>query len=284
MENVKLADCRGVTKKDFEKLHLDKDISVQEYIDFVEQKKVQGNRIGKREGEVYLIAKKQWTLTLQIKTADMDILDEIPLTEMKQYVGHAEFYKSFNHIYRIAPTFGAMLRWEGIFLLGKTKVFEITALKWRKFIYDNVQKIITDWTPSNDNQFVIKHFDDCLKMVNDYLLTREPRQTYSFDSHEIRGNITVTKTILVELSADNYARLLAWHLYDEHLTINSLFHRDQSLYWWVMRGIDSYYCHDGYYETDVPHTITMKEALDDLAEIIIRYNVERDGSYRWLGL
>lgn len=51
-----------------------------------------------------------------------------------------------------------------------------------------------------------------------------------------------------------------------------------------MRGIDSYYCHDGYYETDVPHTITMKEALDDLAEIIIRYNVERDGSYRWLGL
>jgi hypothetical protein len=85
----------------------------------------------------------------------------------------------------------------------------------------------------------------------------------------------------VAFSDDEYARLLAWHLYDEHLVINTLRYRDRKLYDSVLDGADCYH-------TDIdgdclfvsnPYLITLDEASADADLIVRHHNIERTGAY-----
>ena len=104
---------------------------------------------------------------------------------------------------------------------------------------------------------------------------------YACKIHELKPDSTVsTYNQDVELSDDQYAELLAWHLFDEHLTINTLRHRDNNLYLAIMRGIDNYYYQiEGYYWVDNPYVATLDEAKADADAIIRLHDIQRDGGY-----
>jgi hypothetical protein len=104
---------------------------------------------------------------------------------------------------------------------------------------------------------------------------------YAFKIHELTPDGTVvTYDEDVELGDDEYAKLLAWHLLDEHLTINTLRHRDNDLYLAVMRGIDDhYYQKEGYYWVDNPYVATLDEAKADADAIVRQHDIIRDGGY-----
>jgi len=110
------------------------------------------------------------------------------------------------------------------------------------------------------------------------------KHKYSFSIHELKTDGTIsTHSHLVELSDDEYAKLLAWCIYDEHLTINVLRHRDSNLFDCIMREIDSYYLQkEGYFWVDNPYIPTLDEANEDTKQIIRQHNIQRDGFY--LGL
>ena len=74
------------------------------------------------------------------------------------------------------------------------------------------------------------------------------------------------------LTDEEYARLLAWHVFDNHLIINTLRYRDSSLYSRILREVDLYYLEDGIAITeDDPYLVTMDEAKAD-AEVIMKEN------------
>ena len=82
------------------------------------------------------------------------------------------------------------------------------------------------------------------------------------------------------LNDDEYAQLLAWHLFDEHLTINTLRHRDSNLCGTIMRAIDYYfYQPEGYLWVDNPYLATLDEAKADAETIVAKNNIKRDGGY-----
>ena len=140
----KLADCDDVTDDDFRKLNLDKEITVKEYINNIENDIIKGNRIGKRQSELYLIAKENYPIFLEVSPNVIEELDSIPLNEMIYYVTMHEYRQNYNHINRLAPTFGSLLRWE-VTLSNRPKLFEITILKWKRFVLENIQEIISNW-------------------------------------------------------------------------------------------------------------------------------------------
>ena len=105
---------------------------------------------------------------------------------------------------------------------------------------------------------------------------------YGVALHELQPDGTVhTIHTRVAFSDDEYARLLAWHLYDEHLTVNTLRHRDRKLFDSVLDGADRYH-------TDIdgdclfvsnPYLITLDEARADADLIVHHHNIERTGAY-----
>lgn len=105
---------------------------------------------------------------------------------------------------------------------------------------------------------------------------------YGLALHELQADGTVhTIHTRVAFSDDEYARLLAWHLYDEHLVINTLRYRDRKLYDSVLDGADCYH-------TDIdgdclfisnPYLITLDEARADADLIVHLHNIERTGAY-----
>ena len=105
---------------------------------------------------------------------------------------------------------------------------------------------------------------------------------YSVSLHELQPDGTVhTIPTRVAFSDDEYARLLAWHLYDEHLTVNTLRYRVRKLYDTVLDGADLYH-------TDIdgdclfisnPYLITLDEARTDADLIVHHHNIERTGAY-----
>lgn len=105
---------------------------------------------------------------------------------------------------------------------------------------------------------------------------------YTFMIHELRPNGTLYDlSCLVKLKDEEYAELLAWHLYDDHFTINVLRREDSILYDTIMRQIDHrYYDEDGCYCIDYPYVPTLDEALTDTETILSQHNIKRSGGYR----
>jgi hypothetical protein len=105
---------------------------------------------------------------------------------------------------------------------------------------------------------------------------------YAFKIHELNPDDTVSvHSCDVELSDEEYARLLAWHLCDEHLTINTLRQHDGELYYTIMRAVDCYYFQsEQYLEVDNPYVPTLDEAKADVETIIRQYDIKRTGGYQ----
>ena len=105
---------------------------------------------------------------------------------------------------------------------------------------------------------------------------------YSVSLHELQPDGTVyTIHTSVAFSDDEYARLIAWHLYDEHIVINTLRYRDRKLYDSVLDGADLYHT-----DIDVdclfvsnPYLITLDEARADADLIVRQRGIEHDGAY-----
>lgn len=104
---------------------------------------------------------------------------------------------------------------------------------------------------------------------------------YTFKIHELKPDGTVISfPCNIDLKDEEYARLLAWHLYDDHLTINILRQRDSSLYDTITRGIDGhYYQEEGYLWVDNPYVATLDEAKADSETIIRQHNIQRSSGY-----
>lgn len=94
------------------------------------------------------------------------------------------------------------------------------------------------------------------------------RHQYTFTIREVNGDeVTMTRKILVELTDNEYIKLLAWHLYDSHLVMNTLFYRDEQLCKRIMRESMRYVCDDDAPMITHPFVFTMDEALDDTEKI-----------------
>ena len=100
---------------------------------------------------------------------------------------------------------------------------------------------------------------------------------YKFMSHEIRNDKTTTTPMLIILTDEEYARLLAWHLYDEHLTVNTLYYRDEALYKKIRRGVDWQHSDGMCIMCCYPYTVSMDEALEDAEEIRKIHNIKKSG-------
>ena len=105
---------------------------------------------------------------------------------------------------------------------------------------------------------------------------------YGLSLHELQADGTVhTVHTRVAFSDDDYARLIAWHLYDEHLVINTLRYRDRKLYDTVLDGADLYHTDtdgDCFFVTD-PYLITLDEARADADLIVRQRGIQRNGAY-----
>jgi hypothetical protein len=90
---------------------------------------------------------------------------------------------------------------------------------------------------------------------------------YSFAYHQITDKGVTSGKVKLHLEDETYVRLLALHLENKDLTINSLRYADKNLYEVVTRGVDYHFCYDdGYYVRD-PYTITMDEIKADAQKI-----------------
>lgn len=104
---------------------------------------------------------------------------------------------------------------------------------------------------------------------------------YRFKVHHLKQDGTVRSyDRLVTLTDEEYARLLAWHVFDNHLIINTLRYRDSNLYNRILREVDLYYWEDGIaIMEDDPYLVTMDEAKAD-AEMIVKENgIEQTSGY-----
>jgi hypothetical protein len=106
---------------------------------------------------------------------------------------------------------------------------------------------------------------------------------YKVTIHEIKPDGNVWSHLYrITLHDDEYVKLLAWHLYDEHLTICTLRRRDSDLYSAIMRRIDNYFQDDGFFfMVDNPYVATLDEAKADADKIIELHKIQRSGGYRW---
>jgi hypothetical protein len=104
---------------------------------------------------------------------------------------------------------------------------------------------------------------------------------YRFKVHHLYQDGTVRSyDRMVTLTDEEYARLLAWHVFDNHLVINTLRYRDSSLYNWILRGVDLYYWEDGIAITqDDPYLVTMDEAKADAAMIVKENGIKQTSGY-----
>lgn len=90
---------------------------------------------------------------------------------------------------------------------------------------------------------------------------------YNFKYHQITSKGVTTENVKIHLCDETYVRLLALHLENKDLTINSLRYADKDLYEVVVCGIDGHFCYDGIYEVCDPYTITMDEIRADAQKI-----------------
>ena len=103
---------------------------------------------------------------------------------------------------------------------------------------------------------------------------------YTFKIYEIDSDEKVyTHKQNVELSDEDYATLLAWMIYDEHLTMNMLRRHDSSLYNTIMREIDAYYYNGDGFEVDNPYVAVFDETQTDADAIMKQHDIRRTGGY-----
>ena len=109
---------------------------------------------------------------------------------------------------------------------------------------------------------------------------------YHFNVHHLNPDGTVTTyDRLVELSDDEYARLLAWHMFDNHLIINTLRYRDSNLYSRILRGVDLYYWDDCIaMMVDKPYLVTMDEAKADAETILKENGIKPNDGYQYISI
>ena len=106
---------------------------------------------------------------------------------------------------------------------------------------------------------------------------------YKFNIRSIHGEKVSSSSFMVELSDEDYSKLLAWHLFDSHLLMNTLFYRDEDLYKKIMRAAMFYHTIDDFFvEVDDPFVVTLDEALADTAQIQSSHNITPDIGYRYL--
>ena len=103
---------------------------------------------------------------------------------------------------------------------------------------------------------------------------------YRLSIHEMNPDGSIRVDIVrVAFSDDEYARLVAWHIYDEHLTINTLRHRDRKLYDAVLDGADFYQSDEDCLIASNPYLVTLDEAQEDSDLIVQQHGIERDSGY-----
>ena len=104
---------------------------------------------------------------------------------------------------------------------------------------------------------------------------------YRFKVHHLKQDGTVRSyDRLVTLTDEEYARLLAWHVFDNHLIINTLRYRDSNLYNRILREVDLYYWEDGIaIMQDDPYLVTMDEAKADSEMIVKENGIEQTSGY-----
>ena len=104
---------------------------------------------------------------------------------------------------------------------------------------------------------------------------------YRFKVHHLYQDGTVhSYDRMVTLTDEEYARLLAWHVFDNHLVINTLRYRDSSLYNWILREVDLYYWEDGIaMMVDEPYLVTMDEAKADAELIVKEHGIKQTSGY-----
>ena len=103
---------------------------------------------------------------------------------------------------------------------------------------------------------------------------------YRFTIHEVDGEKVRSRSQLIQLSDENYAKLLAWHLFDQHLVINTLFHHDEALCKEIMRKAIYAYSDEIGIECHTPFVITMDEALADAKQMMQEHNIPPSDGYR----
>ena len=105
---------------------------------------------------------------------------------------------------------------------------------------------------------------------------------YGFTISEVDGDKVSSRKIQVQLSDREYSDLLAWHLYDHHLVINTLFYRDENLARIIMRETMRCCCDDDTPLVSHPFTIVMDEALADAAQIMQDNGIKKEEEYTCL--
>ena len=100
---------------------------------------------------------------------------------------------------------------------------------------------------------------------------------YKFNIRSVRGEQVSSSSFLVELSDEDYAKLLAWHLFDSHLLMNTLYYRDEDLCKKIMRAAMLNHTIDEIVVVDYPFVVTLDEALADTAQILSTHNITPNG-------
>ena len=107
---------------------------------------------------------------------------------------------------------------------------------------------------------------------------------YKFTIHSLSGEKVSSREILVELSDEDYCKLLAWHLFDSHLVMNTLYYRDEKLYKKIMHDVMYYLSDAGFVMVDAPFVVTMEEALADTEQILKNNDITKTEGYRYISL
>ncbi len=102
---------------------------------------------------------------------------------------------------------------------------------------------------------------------------------YGFTISEVNGDNVRSRQVLIQLSDEEYSKLLAWHLYDSHLVINTLFYRYENLARRIMREAMRYKCDDDAPLLSHPFVIVMDEALADADQIRHDNGLAKDSGY-----
>lgn len=177
-----------------------------------------------------------------------------------------ENYYETKAIYEPIPDYSYMLT-----PLTDDEVRQIKALKERygeEFI-DHLDEFIDDPDVISD-MFYGEPVDIDLETIH---------HQYKFSILSIQGEKVSSRSILVELSDEDYAKLLAWHLFDGKTMMNTLYYRDEKLYRKIMRGAMCYVLDENdFLMFDDPFVVTLDEALADTAQILSTHNITPNGS------
>ena len=104
---------------------------------------------------------------------------------------------------------------------------------------------------------------------------------YAFSVHELKPNMNVVShPEKVTLSDEEYAELMAWHIFDKNFSINLLRYRNRKLFDTVANGADSHFILDGEcFIAEAPYVTTLDEAKSDAETIIKQHNIVRSSWY-----